>query len=341
MKILFDNQCFYLHGKGGISRYISNLISELRKIPDIEIIFQDNAIYNYFVKNTPYKKVQFKGLNRLNLELNKVKDYNFVRKHINKVDWYFPTYYDPKFLKFTTSTKTGLIIHDMIHELLPNEVVNAENVKKMKSDFIKTATKYFVVSNQTGSDLNSIFQNTINHTDTIYPGLAFSDVKSEIIPLPNKYALYVGNRKGYKNFNFILNKLFFNSIEHLVCVGGGQFNDYELKQIKELGIANQIIHLTPNQSQLKHIYTNAYFFISTSKYEGFGLPVLEAMEHNLPLVLWNSDIYKEVSQNSALYYQTIEELQTQIKNIDNFKISYNTNGYAWNKTAKKIIQSTS
>ncbi|MCB9225110.1 MAG: glycosyltransferase family 1 protein [Crocinitomicaceae bacterium] len=337
MKILFDNQCFYLHGKGGISRYIANLIKSLQKIEGVEVIFQPHQVYEFFAHDKSFKTISIKGYNRFKLERNKKRDLAFVRENIDKVDWYFPTYYHPDFIQFLGKTPTALIIHDMIHEVLPNESNNADLHSSWKKAYIEKSSKYFTVSDNTKADLNHIYPATLDKTYIIYPGFFFEDIKSTPIVIPEKYFLYVGGRSFYKNFEMLLDKKVIDLCSTIVCVGGGQFSAGEKKKIKSLTAINHFIHLRPNQSELRFLYENASAYISTSKYEGFGLPVLEAIECGTKLILRDTKIYREITQNNAAYFSDAESLVEVLKDENNEQPQINTAEYNWNKSAQKLV----
>ena len=89
---------------------------------------------------------------------------------------------------------------------------------------------------------------------------------------------------------------------------------------------DQIIQITDNDATLCHLYKNAVALIYPSKYEGFGLPILEAMENSCPVISSNSSCLPEVYGDAALTFDPNyeEELTTQmLKIIQNNDIKNN------------------
>ena len=54
---------------------------------------------------------------------------------------------------------------------------------------------------------------------------------------------------------------------------------------------------------LSNLYENAQAFIFPSLYEGFGLPIIEAMSYHCPVLLSSIDVFKEIAENSACYFE--------------------------------------
>ncbi|MCB0749750.1 MAG: glycosyltransferase family 4 protein, partial [Ignavibacteriae bacterium] len=139
--------------------------------------------------------------------------------------------------------------------------------------------------------------------------------------LPQKYLLYVGSRKAYKNFgNFLVaSKTILNEFDDIfiVCAGGGKFSKEEQYKINELGLTNKVKHFSITDQTLQYFYSNALAFIFPSLYEGFGIPILEAFASECPVLLSNTSSFPEVAGNAGLYFEpeNIESIQEAIKKI--------------------------
>lgn len=308
MRILFDNQCFYLHGKGGISRYISNYIESLKNQKGVEVIFKGHAVFDFFAENKDFKQTDIRGLNRIRLELEKRKDLKFIRKHIAEADIYIPTFYQPEFLPFFEKAETKVILHDFIHEKFPDQTQNAQLNAEWKKKYIENASSLITVSNSTKEDLLRIYPNVFKEIEVKYPVSNLISLKSEKIDLAESYHLYVGVRKGYKNFDFLIRPAIFEKIEQLVLVGGKNLSKEELNRIKSIGVENKITHIFPTDSQLKYIYENAEALISTSLYEGFGLPLLEARECGTKILAYDTKVSREVGGPNCQFFSSEKEL---------------------------------
>ena len=97
------------------------------------------------------------------------------------------------------------------------------------------------------------------------------------------YILFVGKREGYKNFE-ILARVFsadknINSNYRLIAFGGGTLITEEY-MLTSYGIRSKVIHLSGDDSLLAYLYKHCSVFVFPSLYEGFGIPLLEALSQN-------------------------------------------------------------
>jgi glycosyltransferase involved in cell wall biosynthesis len=125
--------------------------------------------------------------------------------------------------------------------------------------------------------------------------------------LPPRYILYVGTRPGYKNFDTFIRAAAFVIKEggglSVVCCGGGDFNTDEKRLFSELGISDKIVYSgNISDQELKTVYTYATVFVFPSVSEGFGIPIVEAASVGCPLLLSDTDIFKELAGDCALYF---------------------------------------
>ena len=143
-----------------------------------------------------------------------------------------------------------------------------------------------------------------------------------VIPTKN-FLLFVGSRGGYKNFDILLHALANSSILKkdfiVVAFGGGLFSNAEIALIKSLKLAAHVFNLQGNDSLLHFLYRRATAMVFTSFYEGFGMPLLEAMQAGCPVISSNSSVMPEVAGNAAEYFDPLdyESLIYAILNIVN------------------------
>lgn len=108
------------------------------------------------------------------------------------------------------------------------------------------------------------------------------------------FALFIGHRGGYKNFSLALRALERLPDLTLHCVGGGPLQPAELACVPENTRA-RVKHLGfVDDEHLNMLYNKAYCLIYPSTYEGFGIPVLEAMRAGCPVVSVNCKAVVEV-----------------------------------------------
>ena len=316
MKILYDFQIFSKQKYGGISRYFVEIMKGLSFYLPILVSG------NFYLKNSNVKYFNldwnFKGKIRLLSYTNQIRmKFYFM---FNDFDIFHPTYYDTYFLNYIKSKPFVLTIHDMTHEKFSDFINDQDNVIQNKKILAKKATRIIAVSENTKKDIVEILKVSSDKIDVIYHGSSFelieecSELKNKLV---DRYILFTGKRNGYKNFlNFILAvKLILNEQPDLfiICAGGGKFNNEELNLFKKYKINEQLINLQCNDKELKTLYVNSLFFIFPSIYEGFGIPLLEAMSSRTPILCSNSSCFPEIAENCAVFFNPFDVLDIEKK----------------------------
>ena len=154
--------------------------------------------------------------------------------------------------------------------------------------------------------------------DVIYNGVnkdyfqAISELESlkisEKFKLPENFLLAVGHfekRKNYLNLIEALSRLHkLGQLETLVIIGN---DSGELKAVKEridaLNMSNHVyIFNGLSDLEVRYFYRSCKLFIFPSLYEGFGIPILEAMATNCSIVLSDIPVFREITQNKGAYF---------------------------------------
>ena len=338
MKILLDPQIFNQQTYGGISRYYSEVFSILSKKKDVKIILPIYKSDNAYISKTQLL-VENRLLNSLysilsavkisTRSLRKKKSDKLLDKFFeeNSYDLFVPTYYNPYFLNKINGKPFVLTVYDMIHELMPQYFENDPyNVVEFKSILIKKASKIIAVSNNTKKDILKFYpQIDPDKIEVIYHGSSIKIEPNVKVDLPPNYILYVGSRADYKNFKFLVKAitplLKANPNLKLLAAGGGKFDDDELKWIKSLCLENQIVQKSFKENELGHFYQNAELFVFPSLYEGFGIPVLEAMATGCPIILTKHGSFPEIAGEAGIYFDSNseEDLRDKIQMLLNDK----------------------
>lgn len=323
MKILYDHTVFQFQRYGGISRYFYELITRISTKKNVDVnLFQGLHVNEYALSEYKqkfdlywgykweYKKPAAKYMALIFTIPNNI----LFDKHMSSsdVNIYHPTYYRNDLDKYNKSAIV-LTVHDMIHELYPDQFIDSRFVIKAKKKSVNTADQIICVSENTKKDLVNMYDVPEDKIKVIYHGnslpksdeyLKHVDLK-KIYSIAKPFLLYVGDRKSsYKNFSLLLETYatMFSDRFDLVCFGGGDFNHNELKTIKSIKNSGKVIHLSGSDHLLASLYKNAFCFIYPSLYEGFGIPLLEAMGLGCPVIASNTSSIPEVVDKAALFF---------------------------------------
>lgn len=168
-----------------------------------------------------------------------------------------------------------------------------------------------------------------------------------------KYFLLVASRAVHKNIQYAINAFQrLNNMDFMLVIVGNKsgrvFSSVDLK----IESSNILMLGYIEDEYLKSLYANAYAFIFPSLYEGFGIPPLEAMFYDCPVLASNKSSIPEVCENAALYFdptniddlvskmnQVIKNdcLRIELINKGRQNIKRRLNNLNWKNSAEKMI----
>jgi glycosyltransferase involved in cell wall biosynthesis len=184
---------------------------------------------------------------------------------------------------------------------------------------------------------------------------SFRVLESGALPRPvvteRPFILYVGHRMCYKNFDTLLEAYAGWKLRKeldLVVVGGTSLSTQEQQMLVKLGVADQVHsagHL--DDGTLAQFYNQAAAFVCPSLYEGFGIPLLEAMACGCPVVSSRIPACLEVAGDCGVYFdpKSTDDLQRALDIAvgEGRKSSRITKGlekareYSWDRTAQQTL----
>jgi glycosyltransferase involved in cell wall biosynthesis len=226
------------------------------------------------------------------------------------------TYYGAQPL--CTSAKGRVVtVHDMIHERYADNFSTKDPAIRYKRLAVDRADHVICISHSTKNDLCTLFDVPEHKVSVVHHGferfdLGATSVTAFTAEQPQRpFLLYVGARGGYKNFARVLKAVASRPVLQgafdVVAFGGGAFNAGELALISTLGFAPQAVRQVGGGDEvLGSLYSAAAAFVYPSVYEGFGLPPLEAMVQNCPVVTSNSSSMPEVVGNAGEYFDPLD-----------------------------------
>jgi len=220
-------------------------------------------------------------------------------------------------LPYFRRVKSVFTLHDLIFLFHPetHKPLNRWFLTLMMPRFLRAADAIIAVSECTRRDAIRFYGIPEEKITVIYEGVSprFRPASPEAVravrekySLPEHFILYVGTIEPRKNLTALLEA--FTNLQsaicnlHLVFVGKkGWLYEGFFRRLRELGLEDRVIFTgyVPDED-LPAIYSAADLFVFPSLYEGFGLPVLEAMACGTPVVCSNTSSLPEVAGDAAL-----------------------------------------
>lgn len=273
MTIAIDGIIFFLQRRGGISVYFQKLLEHLElQSMSATLLLQHPAARNVGGHGTKVSVTTRRA--RL------LERYRACPVPAG-VSVFHSSYYR---LPGTPRTPTVVTVHDFVYERHakgPRRWVHMAQ----KHTAIRAAQAVICVSEATRQDLMEFVGETPGQTvHVIHNGVSEVFRPLSAAPTSRPYVLFVGERRGYKNFAQLLAAMAFLPDLELRCVGGGDFRPAEWASAPA-GVRHRVRHLGfVSDDELNQHYNHAFCLAYPSRYEGFGIPVIEAMRAGCPVV---------------------------------------------------------
>lgn len=241
----------------------------------------------------------------------------------SRLDLYHATHY---VLPAIVPCPTVVTIHDIIHLLYPGFLPNRAASLYAQGMFrhsVARADRIVAVSNNTRNDVLEYFSVDEDKVRVVYNGVEDRFRQSlredelhavlDEVGVCRPYLLFVGNPKPHKNLDRVI-KAYARARSRagfdapLVCVGARPGTDFKLeRRARQLGIGDHIRLLGHVDGKvLPALYQGASLFLYPTLYEGFGLPVVEAMASGVPVITSNTSSLKEIAQGYAELVNPLE-----------------------------------
>lgn len=315
MKVLFDSQIFSSQKYGGISRYISSLASNLATLQGVDTRIIAPFYVNSYLGQLPEGIVAGRMIERPPVLGNYLRISNqflgALKARRFSPDIIHETYYS-RYINWSRKALHVITVYDMIHELFPDNFKGSIQVKEEKKVAVQKADRIICISENTKIDLLRFYDLPEERISVVYLGFEMQISNGQSLPQKlvsedMKYLLYVGNRYGYKNFSKFLRAYASSSLLRdnfmIVCFGGGPFQGYEHDLFHDLKLSGkQIKQVAGDDRLLEKYYQHAELFVFPSLYEGFGIPLLEAMSNNCPVACSYTGSIPEVAGTAAAFF---------------------------------------
>lgn len=351
--IVIDGVIFQLqHGRPfGISRLWLSLLTELGKLPiGRRIVLLDRA---GTAPDVPGIKKRSIGAYAIGSALDEAAELDALCAE-ERAGLFLSTYYT-----FTTTTPSLLMLYDMIPERFDTVGPEAPNPEwRDKYHAIERATAFAAISASTARDLATYYPEVAMRPMTVVL-CAVSEVfrphsAEEIAAfravsgITKPYFLLVGRRDQHKNvvlFFRAFAKLADRADYALVMAGNTQPLEPELREMAD-GAEGYAGFFTDEALSL--VYSGAVALVYPSLYEGFGLPILEAMQSGCPVITCQNSSLPEVAGSAALYVgeQNVEEMLQALQAVQQPEVReylvkrgvQRAARFSWQDSAGRLVQ---
>jgi len=264
-------------------------------------------------------------------------------------DLFISTYYTTP-----VSTPSMFMAYDMIPEVMGADF--STPMWREKHYGIQHASAFITISDNTARDLVKFFPEISPELVTV----ALCGVKKSFLPasmeeinsfrtkygISKPYFIVVGAGSGYKNTIFFFKafaKLYSRGGFDIICTGSGSLLEAEFRNYT----SGSVVHMLQlSDEELRAAYSGAVALVYPSKYEGFGLPVLEALTCGCPVITCPNASIPEVAGQAALYVNDNDVnglanalCDVQKPNVRNSLIAAGleqAKNFSWSKMAKTV-----
>jgi mannosyltransferase len=309
MKIYLDNIVFDLQQMGGISVYFAELIARLLSDGiDVRFVERRSTRLNNVRANLQIPDRSIEAERGLRI----FERHRPIRLALDDRAIVHSSYYRTCYHRDAVNVVT---VYDFVYEHFRSGIPRYVH-SRAKRKALDNADGIVCISESTRADLLR-FHGDIDPTKVavIHLGASgmFAPVQLRItgastpgIPVAGEFVLYVGSRAAYKNFLIAVEAVSKVAATKLVIVGGGELSPHE-KRALEAGVAGRYVVLrNVTAHALNDLYNSALCLLYPSSYEGFGLPVLEAMQAGCPVIAARRSSIPEVAGNTCLLVDAID-----------------------------------
>ena len=362
MKIGIDVRILSYYPITGIGRYTLEMCRALSDIKGVSLyLYSPSPINNNIVSGLESATIRTHSWNNVLLRQFWSETYLPLWAKKDDLDVFWgPSHRIPRFL--SSRIARIVTIHDLVWKCaketmhpttyflerlqMPTAVREADLIVVDSYSTKDAVIKEFVVKRQNISVIPLA-------TGNIQNTLSFDSLKKYGIDKP--YFLFVGTLEPRKNLANLLSAYAGLSISNkskamFIIAGGKGWGRVNLKEIiTQLDLTENVKILGyVDDATLATLYSNAQFLVLPSLYEGFGLPLIEAMSYGTPVLTANNSSMPEVSGNAGLLIDALDVesiangLQEMITNNElrerlakNAKL--NESPSSWDESAKKLI----
>ena len=320
MKVFFDDQIFQMQATGGISRYFCELARQFARADGIQPVLFGGISRNLYLQELDrlprLKKIHRPRRDqwRINTWIERVSRlwrrlaFLSARRRGGPIV-YHPTFYDVDNFIARRADATVVTYFDMIPEWLDAQRppgTRSSPLIAQKRRALDQADALIAISESTRNDMERHYPGCLPRVFITYLATNLGELTPRVPALrPVPFFLFVGNRDSYKNgaatFEAFARVAGQRADCELICFGGKSWTPDESAWLTQRQLLARVHHVSGDDALLAGYYQQALALLYPSGYEGFGLPVLEAMQLGCPVVTARNSSLPEVGGTAAVY----------------------------------------
>jgi len=350
MRILYDGYIYRLQKTGGINRYFQEIIARLP------------ADFRPCIYGRAPSELNRPGRRQLRL----ARPFPFpsltsslAARWASRFDVVHPTYYhlsEPLDYR-AIRAPVALTVYDFVFRRYGHLYEKSTKLLAAQKEAIDRADVLLCISRSTMDDLLEFHPGAAGRAMVIPLACPSMPAPSAEAYSTHKkpYFLFVGARSFYKNFALAVRALSIvasTDSEMEMVVAGAPWNESEMKLLREEGLADRVRLLEfPRDEELANLYAGAVCLMYPSEYEGFGLPLLEALSNGTPVVALRASSIPEVAGPGGILIEpreatpeTLADAVRQIHDSPSLRQTLVASGrrhlssFSWERTAAATLR---
>ncbi len=367
MKIVFDGVIYEYQSRGGISRIFTETIPRMCMLdPELEITLLKPA--NPQQQLPMHSRIRYCRIPNVDKYLRRIPLVRKISSHLNRflfdhylgdtknTIWHSTYYTEPP----VWDGFKVLTIADLIYDRYPNffKGTGADRFRALQRECAVNADAVICISESTRQDVLNYYGVAKEKVHTVHLacGDIFRRIKTEdidngLIPARKPFLLYVGGRDYYKNFSTMAKAYsqWTRKDEVDLVIVGSALTSEESCFFNELDIGKRVYVMTGIDDEfLCCLYNKAVGFVYPSLYEGFGIPLLEAMSCGCPIIASKIPSTLEIAGESCVYFEAedvhglveaFETVYSRGRELKCIQTGFETAvKFSWDKSAAKTLE---
>lgn len=385
MRIGVDIRCLLTGQKSGIEQYTIKLLEYLLQLDYKNTYVLFYVSYRNIDEKMDQLVQEYPFLAKDNVEIKTLKWINFpllLHALWKPLEWpkvdkicggldimWLPS---PRLLPVSSKCRLIITFHDLIFELFPQFYTRQSRLWQWQMNYpylARMATNILTISKSTKNDLIKLYEISPEKIKIVYAGvdeLYFRNPDIETteqlrkkFKINDQFIYYIGSLEPRKNILSIIRSLHYfyeskalksDKIKLVISGSKSWLTNTIFDEIKKLGLENKVI-FTGTVSEVEKIafLHMAQVFVFPTFYEGFGLPVLEAMAAGCPVITSNVSSLPEVTDGAAVLVDPNNQseinlalekvlLNAQFANLLATKGKLQAKKFSWTKTALTTLK---